>query len=93
VTLAGQVRSRFSDLIRGGNPINGPYGTRSRSGDVVIVVGGTQEGHERRFESVEFVTETDCGYCMPYENGNSVFVLRKPLRPVAEAWPELKHYD
>ena len=69
------------------------WGTRGRSADVVIVVGGSLEGHERRFESVERITETDCGYCMPYENGNGVFVLRGPRRPVAEIWPELKHFD
>ena len=58
-----------------------------------LVVGGSREGHERLFESVERITETDCGYCMPYENGNGVFVLRGPRVPVAEDWPELKHYD
>ena len=59
----------------------------------MIVVGGTQQGHEQRFESVEHVTDTDCGYCMPYENGNGIFVLRRPRQPVEEIWPELKHYD
>jgi hypothetical protein len=69
------------------------WGTRGRGVSAVIAVGGTVEGHGENWSSVEFITETDCGYCMPYENGNTVFLLRGRLNPVDEIWPELRHYD
>ena len=69
------------------------WGTRGRSADVVIVVGGEPEDYESSWESAELVTRTDCGYCMPYENGNGVLVLRGRRSPIAEMWPGLKHYD
>ena len=61
--------------------------------DVVIVVGGSREDYLASWESVELVSRTDCGYCMPYENGNPVFVLTGRRAPVAQMWPQLKHYD
>ncbi len=67
--------------------------THGRSAEVVIVVGGTQEGHERRWESVELITETDCGYCMPYENDRPVWICRRLRQSLQEVWPGAKHYD
>jgi len=61
--------------------------------DVVIVVGGDAEDHARNWDSVDRVTETDCGLCMPYENGNGVFVLRGRSHPVGEIWSTVRHYD
>jgi hypothetical protein len=69
------------------------WGPGERSGETVIVVGGSREGHQRRFASVEHAATVRCRYCMPYENNKPIFVLRGPREPLAEIWPELKHYD
>jgi hypothetical protein len=54
----------------------------------------SREIQERRFVSVEKVGEIDCGDCMPYEDGLSIFICRRmkpPLLP--ERWASLKHYE
>ena len=47
----------------------------------------------RRFRQVEQVAVSSCVYCMPYENGQPIFVGRDPYRSLPEIWDELKHYD
>jgi hypothetical protein len=69
------------------------WGTRGQIGEVLIVIGGTEEGHLRVFEHVERAGVTDCGDCMPYENHQTIWVLRGLKMPVEEAWAQLKHYD
>lgn len=60
---------------------------------VVIVVGGDEEDHRQVFREVERKAATDCGYCMPYENHNPVFVCRGLKVSLQQIWPHLKHYD
>ena len=62
-------------------------------GEVLILIGGNEEDHLRSFEQVERVGQTDCGYCMPYENNQPIFVGRGLRTPLAEAWPRVKHFD
>jgi hypothetical protein len=69
------------------------WGPGESSGEVVIVVGGSREGHERRYASAERAGMVRCRYCMPYENNKAIWVLRGPLQPLPEIWPDLKHYD
>lgn len=69
------------------------WGPRGASGEVVIIIGGSEEGHLRRYAGVEAAGRTDCGYCMPYENGQTIWVARGLQEPVEVAWPRLKHYD
>jgi hypothetical protein len=69
------------------------WGPRGWDGSVVIVVGGREEQVRPLFESVEPAGSTDCGYCMPYENGMPVWIARGLRQPVAETWPRLKHYE
>ena len=59
-----------------------------RTGEVLIVVSRSRERQEQRFATVEQVGETDCGDCMPYENGMSIFIGRGLKPPsLAERWP------
>jgi hypothetical protein len=69
------------------------WGPRGRTGEVVIVIGGGKEGLGEVFEQVELAARTDCGYCMPYENDQPVWICRRPRAPIDELWPELKHFD
>ena len=50
------------------------------------------EGLREIFERVERVAEIHCRYCMPDMNRRAVYVARGIKRPIAEVWPELKHY-
>jgi hypothetical protein len=60
---------------------------------VLIIIGGTEEGHLRVFENVEQAGRTDCGYCMPYENSQPIWIARGLRLDMAEIWPQVTHYD
>jgi len=86
-------RSRGLTAISGHNNywLWGPAG---RTGDVLIVVGRSREPLDRRFASVEEAGVIDCGDCMPYENGQKIFICRGMKPPqLPESWPSLKHYE
>ncbi len=69
------------------------WGPGGWDGRVLIVVGSSEERLRERFERVERAGTIDCGRCMPYENGRPVWIARSLRRPIAELWPQLKHYD
>jgi hypothetical protein len=86
-------RSRGLTAISGHNNywLWGPAG---RTGDVLIVVGRSRETLDRRFTAVEEAGVVDCGDCMPYENGQQIFICRGMKPPqLPERWPSLKHYE
>jgi 4-amino-4-deoxy-L-arabinose transferase-like glycosyltransferase len=68
------------------------WGPGDASGKVVLMIDDDAEGLREIFERVERVAEVDCRYCMPDVNRLAVFVARGIKRPIAEVWPELKHY-
>ncbi len=64
------------------------------TGEVMIFMGGDAEELRMLFEEVEPATTLDCGYCMPYENQQTIFVARRPRQPMSELlWTSAKHYD
>jgi Dolichyl-phosphate-mannose-protein mannosyltransferase len=69
------------------------WGPHGRTGDVLVVLSTHPERLQQRFESIQFVARTDCGDCMPYENGIGIYICRGLRQPVAELWPLLKHYE
>jgi 4-amino-4-deoxy-L-arabinose transferase-like glycosyltransferase len=71
------------------------WGTRGRSGSTLIIVGGAREDLEAVFEHVELTGHTDCGLCMPYENGNPVWIVgdHRSGESLAETWARLRHFD
>jgi hypothetical protein len=69
------------------------WGTAGRSGEVLIVLSRSRELQEERFASVEKAGDIDCGDCMPYENGLSIFICRGMRLPLLANWASLKHYD
>ena len=69
------------------------WGPRGSSGQVLILMGGAPEDHERLFERVERAGEIECGDCMPYENHQPVYVVRGLKQPLTEVWPRVKHFD
>jgi hypothetical protein len=69
------------------------WGPRNCSGDVLIVLGDTEEGLRKVFASVERGGTSTCRDCMPYENNLPIWVCRKPKVSLAQVWPKVKHYD
>ena len=69
------------------------WGLRGRSASTAILVGGEREDYFDAFREVTQAAVIECGRCMPYENGQAIFIGRQPHRPVAEVFPDAKHYD
>ena len=71
------------------------WGTRGRSGSTLIIVGATREQLEEVFEQVDAAGRTECGLCMPYENGNAIWIVRgyRSGETLADRWPHLGHFD
>jgi len=69
------------------------WGPDGCTGEVVVLMGGDEEDHLEHFASVERAGTVDCGYCMPYENHQTIFVARHLNGDLREIWPGLKHYD
>jgi len=69
------------------------WGPRGASGDVVITLGREDARFDRFYDDVRAVGRADSAYAMPYENGLTIWVLRRPRAPIAEIWGALKHYD
>jgi hypothetical protein len=59
----------------------------------VLIVGGNADDHRQICGRLDAGAVIDCGYCMPYENGNTVWICRDLRRPIEEIWPQLRNYD
>ncbi|MEM7480014.1 MAG: glycosyltransferase family 39 protein [Acidobacteriota bacterium] len=59
----------------------------------VIQIGGEFDDLAAVFGQVERVAHTDCGYCMPYEDGRPVYLARRLQVPVETVWQASKHFD
>jgi 4-amino-4-deoxy-L-arabinose transferase-like glycosyltransferase len=69
------------------------WGPPEREPTAVIVIGGEREALEAHYGSVEAAAVTSCEWCAPRFDGRTVWVARELRRPLAELWPELRHYD
>jgi hypothetical protein len=70
------------------------WGPGDATGEVAIVVGIRDvDGLRRSFERVEQAATFTCDYCMSYENDMPIYIVRRPTLPIAEAWPQVKHYE
>jgi len=69
------------------------WGPRGWDGRVLVVISSTEERLRALFEQVERAATIECGRCMPYENHRPVWVCRGLRTPLAELWPQIKHYD
>ncbi len=62
-------------------------------GGLLLVIGGTEAGHTRLYESAEQVGMKRCDYCMPYEDDVPIWLLRGPKETAVEFWPSIAHFD
>ncbi len=68
------------------------WGPPTPSANVMIVVGQTETKLREWFAEVTLVAHTRCDYCMPYEDGQPVWVVRGPRMPLEEIWSRLKTF-
>jgi hypothetical protein len=61
-------------------------------GGTLIVIGGDRADMERAFERVEQAGETACRYCMPYENGNPIWIGRGWKIPLRQVWDDERRF-
>jgi hypothetical protein len=69
------------------------WGPRGHTGELVLFIGGRKEDHQKSFDEVELGGTTHCGYCMPYENNQPVWICRGLRAPLDQVWPNAKHFD
>ncbi|CAN5818421.1 glycosyltransferase family 39 protein [soil metagenome] len=69
------------------------WGPGDRRIDTLIVLSSSRERQAQRFASVEEVGRIDCGDCMPYEHGLTIFIGRGLKTPLAQLWADLRHFD
>lgn len=69
------------------------WGTRGRTGNVLIDVNGSLTDDRARFTSVQLATIFRNPYAMPYENHLRIYVCRGIHRPLATLWPKLRNYS
>jgi hypothetical protein len=68
------------------------WGPGDTTRDIVIIVGGKEEEHQRGFESVELVAVHTSDYAMPYETNLPIYICRKLKMPIEKIWPSTKHF-
>ena len=61
--------------------------------DVVIIIGGDEDDNRAACVDLRRAGEIRCGYCMPFEDRQTVSVCRGLKMPWRELWPRVKHYE
>lgn len=70
------------------------WGPRESTGRTMLILAADLGDRAEWFDSVEVAEQVvPDPYAMPYESGLKVFLCRGLKRPLAEVWPELRHYD
>ncbi len=68
------------------------WGPRGCTGEVLIIVGGRKEDHQKGFESVELAMVHTSDYAMPFESHLPIYVCRRAREPVEDIWPKVRFF-
>jgi hypothetical protein len=68
------------------------WGPRGFTGEVLIIVGGRKEDHQKVFESVELAMVHMSEYAMPFESHLPIYICRRIKSPVESIWPKVKFF-
>lgn len=69
------------------------WGPRGYTGEILIIVGGRKEDHEKGFESVALAMVHTSEYAMPFETNLPIFLCRKLKMRFADIWSMAKHFE
>lgn len=59
----------------------------------MIAVNVREEYLAQFYLSVEQAASTSCHFCVDYENNAPILVAQGPKVPLADFWPQVKHYE
>lgn len=68
------------------------WGTRGRSGRVLIIIGGRPEDHLQAYEEVTRFAVHTHPYAMPSETDLPIWICRRPKITLDQIWPRVKHF-
>lgn len=68
------------------------WGPGDKTGEVLIVVGGSAKDYQTMYEDVEQAATITCEYAMPYETDLPVYLCRRPKMTLQQVWPHLKNF-
>ena len=68
------------------------WGPRDCTGAVVLIPAKDPAELRELFGRVEAAAVVDCGDCMPYEDGLTIWIARDAHAAIGELWPGLKNY-
>ncbi len=68
------------------------WGTRGRSGQVLIVIGGKREDHLQAYEEVTLFAVHNNQYAMPAETDLPIWICRRPKLSFTQLWPQVKDF-
>ncbi len=68
------------------------WGPGDVQGDFMLILSDDEADLRRRYREVEQVSTIECPYCMTSLTRKSVYLCRRPVRPLAAEWPSLKRY-
>jgi hypothetical protein len=68
------------------------WGTRGRSGKVLIVIGGKREDHQQAYEEVTLFAVHSNRYAMPAETDLPIWICRRPKLSFKQLWPQVKSF-
>ncbi len=69
------------------------WGPDGCSGETVILIGaGSLEDLRQVFSDVQEVSQTQCEFCMPFENHLPIYVAHGLKAPLKELWPGVKSF-
>jgi len=71
----------------------GYWGPRGYSGEVVVAIGFTADRLRRSFEEVQAFETISPIHAMPEESNLTIYICRKPKRPLAASWGEWMYLD
>lgn len=69
------------------------WGFNGYTGDVMIVIGGSESDLTRYFKSLTPAGLISNPYSMPYESNLTIWVARGARKPLTEIWPSLKSFN
>ena len=71
----------------------GYWGPRGYTGEVVIAIGFSAERLRRSFDEVKPFETISPSYAMPEETHLTIYICRRPKRPLTETWQEWMYLD
>jgi hypothetical protein len=69
------------------------WGPGDWTGEVLVAVNVPKEDLAQFYLSVNQVASTSCRFCVDYENNAPILVAQGPEVPLADLWPQVKHYE